>query len=424
MKRLSAMIPALLLLLTGCGSAPTHIEPQPVEVYSIPDGASSKYADRADSEAPEETPQETSLADGMTLDQKICQLFIVTPESLTGVDVVTVCGDTSKAALKAHPVGGLIYFSQNLNDSGQVRDMLSGTSDTLRDAYGVAPFLAVDEEGGMVARVADNLGTTQVGAMQKVGDANDADAAYQVGVTIGNDIRQFGFNLDFAPVADINLNAGNELGDRIFSDDPEVVAAMASAVAEGIQSTGVAATLKHFPGLGAENGNAHDDAVVTIDRTLDDLRSTEFIPFKAGIAAGTDFVMVSHQVVTGVGDDLPSCLSPVVCTELLREELGFDGLIITDALNMNTISGTYDSGEAAVMALEAGVDILLMPEDFEAALQGVQDAVASGRISEERINESVNRILAEKQKLGLYDGVKSAPEEDEATEEDEDAAGE
>ncbi|MBQ9696181.1 MAG: hypothetical protein IJV58_07135, partial [Oscillospiraceae bacterium] len=147
-------------------------------------------------------------------------------------------------------------------------------------------------------------------------------------------------------------------------------------------------------------------------------RSTEFIPFKAGIAAGTDFVMVSHQVVTGVGDDLPSCLSPVVCTELLRDELGFDGLIITDALNMNTISGTYDSGEAAVMALEAGVDIILMPEDFEAAFQGVQDAVASGRISEERINESVNRILAEKQKLGLYDGVKSAPEEDE------DAAGE
>ena len=424
MKRLSAMIPALLLLLTGCGSAPTHIEPQPVEVYSIPDGSSSKYADRADSEAPEETPQETSLADGMTLDQKICQLFIVTPEALTGVDVVTVCGDTSKAALKAHPVGGLIYFSQNLNDAGQVSDMLSGTSDTLRDACGIAPFLAVDEEGGMVARVADNLGTTQVGAMQKVGDANDTDAAYQVGVTIGNDIRQFGFNLDFAPVADINLNAGNELGDRIFSDDPEVVAAMASAVAEGIQSTGVAATLKHFPGLGAENGNAHDDTVVTIDRTLDDLRSTEFIPFKAGIAAGTDFVMVSHQVVTGVGDDLPSCLSPVVCTELLREELGFDGLIITDALNMNTISGTYDSGEAAVMALEAGVDILLMPEDFEAAFQGVQDAVASGRISEERINESVNRILAEKQKLGLYDGVKSAPEEDEATEEDEDAAGE
>ena len=178
---------------------------------------------------------------------------------------------------------------------------------------------------------------------------------------------------------------------------------MVAGVVEGMQGTGVAATLKHFPGLGAENGNAHEDTKIVIDRTLDQLRAEEFIPFQRGIEAGADFVMVSHQTVTGVGDDLPACLSPIVCTDLLRGELGFEGLIVTDSLQMNTISANYDSGEAAVRALEAGVDVILMPEDFEAALQGVEDAVAEGRITEERIDESVERVLKEKRKLGLMD---------------------
>jgi beta-N-acetylhexosaminidase len=176
---------------------------------------------------------------------------------------------------------------------------------------------------------------------------------------------------------------------------------MVSGVVQGIQSTGAAATLKHFPGLGAENGNAHNDVAVYIDRSLDQLRAEEFVPFRAGIDAGSDFVMVSHQIVSGVGDGLPACLSYTVCTDLLRGELGFQGLIVTDSLQMNTISGTYSSGEAAVRAIEAGVDVILMPMDFPAAVEGVKNAVATGRISEERINESYDRIIAEKSKLGL-----------------------
>ena len=160
--------------------------------------------------------------------------------------------------------------------------------------------------------------------MQEYGSRNDWNEAFWIGQTLGSDIQQFGFNLDFAPVADVNLNSGNELGNRIFSsDNPEVVGNMVSGVVQGLQSTGTSATLKHFPGLGAENGNAHYDDKIMIDRSLEDLRNAEFIPFRSGIEAGADFVMVSHQIMTCAGDGIPSCLSHVVCTDWLRNELVF-----------------------------------------------------------------------------------------------------
>ena len=406
MKRTTAMLAALLLMLTGCHAIEDSSvgDVVPVEVYSAPDNDYALWGDAVQSEEEAtEAPTEPMLSEGMSLEDKICQLFIITPEALTGVSVATVCGDATKEALDKWPVGGLIYFSANLEDMDQAKALLSGTSSHLKQSTGIAPFLAVDEEGGLVARCADNLGTTALEPMQTYGDRADEAEAREIGVTLGMEIQKVGFNLDFAPVADVDLDPGNELGDRIFSDDPEVVAKMVAGVVEGMQGTGVAATLKHFPGLGAENGNAHEDTKIVIDRTLDQLRAEEFIPFQRGIEAGADFVMVSHQTVTGVGDDLPACLSPIVCTDLLRGELGFEGLIVTDSLQMNTISANYDSGEAAVRALEAGVDVILMPEDFEAALQGVEDAVAEGRITEERIDESVERVLKEKKKLGLMD---------------------
>ncbi|MBR0484697.1 MAG: hypothetical protein IJJ69_07990, partial [Oscillospiraceae bacterium] len=222
-----------------------------------------------------------------------------------------------------------------------------------------------------------------------------------IGQTLGSEIQQFGFNLDFAPVADVNLNSGNELGNRIFSSDPYVVGNMVDGVVKGIQSTGVASTLKHFPGLGAEDGNAHYDSQIIINRSVDELRSSEFVAFQFGIDAGADFVMVSHQIMTCAGDGIPSSLSHVVCTDWLRNELYFDGIIVTDSFEMNTISGSYSPEESAVMAVEAGVDVILMPTDLTASVNAIEDAVSTGRISEERINESVYRILQEKEKLNL-----------------------
>jgi len=346
------------------------------------------------------TGNSEEILNAMSLKQKIYQMFIVTPEVLTGANTVTAAGNWTQECIYEQPVGGLIYFAKNLISRSQTEEMLSNTQAYARDT-GIGMFLAVDEEGGLVARCAKNLGTTVLSPMGTYGERNDWNEAYEIGQILGNDIKQFGFNLDFAPVADVNLNAGNELGTRIFSDDPEVVGNMVSGVVEGLQSTGVAATLKHFPGLGAENGNAHNDDKIIIDRSLEELRNAEFIPFRYGIEAGSDFVMVSHQIITGAGDNLPSCLSHVVCTDWLRDELHFNGILVTDAFNMNTIAGSYSPSESAVMAVEAGVDIILMPTDLTASVNAIEDAVNNGQISEDRINESVRRILQEKEKMGM-----------------------
>ena len=356
----------------------------------------------ADSTTTASSKEVDALLKQMTLQEKIYQMFLVTPEAITGVDTVVQAGDATKAALQEQPVGGLIYFAANLETQSQTKEMLTTTQDYAKaSSNGIGLWLAVDEEGGTVARVADQLGTTAFSDMSVYGAENDSTQAYSIGQTIGTDIHGLGFNLDFAPVADVDICSENELGGRIFSDDPNVVANMVSNVVKGLQNSGVSATLKHFPGLGAENGNSHYDGAVRIDRSLEELRSTEFIPFSAGIEAGVDFVMVGHQIMTEVDADTPSDLSHAVVTDLLKQELGFKGLAITDAQNMNTISANYSSGEAAVLAIQAGIDIVLMPVNLTEAVEGVYQAVQDGTISEERIDESVQKILLQKQRAGL-----------------------
>lgn len=336
----------------------------------------------------------------MTLEEKICQMFIVTPEELTGYDTVTESDEVVRLAVENMPVGGLIYFAENLIYPEQTVSMIEDIQEYARSSgSGIGMFMAVDEEGGFVARVSDQLGEINTGSAAYM---EDTDEAYQAGADIAEYISKYGFNLDFAPVADVNINPENELGSRIFSDDPEIVSVMSGAMTEGIQDSGkVSATLKHFPGLGAEDGNTHSDSYTVIDRTYDELCNAEFQAFQGGIDAGADFVMVGHQIMSCTGDNLPSDLSYTVVTEWLRNQLGFEGIIITDSHEMNTISSVYSSGDAAVMAIEAGVDMILMPCDLESAVQEVYDAVYNGYISEERIDESVRRILNTKQKLGL-----------------------
>ena len=331
----------------------------------------------------------------MTLRERVYQMFFVTPEQLGGSYPVTTAMDVT-----SRPVGGVLCMGANLKSVSQTKSMLSGTqSNAMKNGIGV--FLAVDEEGGKVARCAAYLGTTKLDPMEIYGANNDYNEAVSVGKTLGRDISQFGFNVDFAPVADVYIDPENELGDRIFSDDPDVVANMVSGVVAGLRSTGVCATLKHFPGLGAENGNSHTASKIVIDRTLSELRNTEFIPFESGIDAGAEFVMVGHQTVTAFGDDLPADLSYAAVTTYLRGELGFTGIAITDAQNMGTITNVYYPGTAAKMAVKAGIDMILAPDDLDSAANAVINAVMSGEISEERINQSVTRILTLKQEMGL-----------------------
>lgn len=340
----------------------------------------------------------------MTLQEKIYQLFIVTPEGLIDnvESCVTASGSKTKTALQERPVGGIIYFAQNLKSGNQTKAMIENAQTYAKDSHKTGLFIAVDEEGGRVARVAKTLGTTEYDPMATYGAKGDTAAVREIGRDIAADIAQFGFNLDFAPVADVNINSGNELGDRIFSSDPAVVAAMSAAMVEGLQESGaVSATLKHFPGLGAEDGNTHYDKVCLITRSFDQLKEAEFVAFRGGIDAGADFVMVGHHTVSCAGDGLPSDLSGVVITDWLRGELGYNGLVLTDAQNMKTITLNYTPGEAAKMSIMAGADIVLMPTDTDAAFEEIYKAVRSGEIPESRIDQSVRRILKVKEKHGL-----------------------
>ena len=284
--------------------------------------------------------------------------------------------------------------------------MIAGMQSCARENGSVGLWVAVDEEGGYVARVSDKLGTTAYSSMQWYGERGDETQVEAAGEGIARDISQFGFNLDFAPVADVNLHPNNELGNRIFSKDPAEVARLSGAMVRGLQSSGnVSATLKHFPGLGAEDGNSHRSSSILINRTKEQLDANEFVAFQGGIDEGVDFVMVGHLKMSCAGDDLPSDLSPVVVTDWLRGELGFTGVVVTDAQDgMNTINAMYSPGQAASMAVQAGVDIVLMPADLSQAYQAVYDAVQTGEISEDRIDASVRRILTAKDKHGLLDG--------------------
>ena len=351
---------------------------------------------------PEKTVPEKIL-EQMTLEEKVCQMFIVTPEQISGYDDVTYADEKVRKSVYEYPVGGMIFFAKNLETKQQTTEMLSDIQGYANETTGIGMFMSVDEEGGEVARCAEKLGTAKFSDMAEYGKQNDANKAYEIGFTIGNDIKKLGFNLDFAPVADTYISEGNELGNRIFSSDPYIVADMATNVALGLQDAGVCATMKHFPGLGSADGDTHLDSKVVIDRTLDSLRETEFVPFKQGIQDGVSCIMVGHQIVSGIGDNLPADLSGAVITDLLRNELQFNGLVVTDSHQMNTIAEVYSSGEASVMSIKAGADIVLMPADLGESVKAVCSEVKNGRLPEERINESTLRILNQKYQLGLID---------------------
>ena len=263
-------------------------------------------------------------------------------------------------------------------------------------------FLASDEEGGLVARIEDSgIGVPYVGPMGEVGASGDPAAAFEAGSTIGGYLHELGINLDFAPDADVLIDPYNQtIGNRSFGTDPFLCGQMVGRFIDGLHDRGVASCIKHFPGLGDTETDTHTGGAWS-SRTIEDYRGAEFVSFQGGIEAGTDMVMVSHLSNTALtGSDLPASLNKVVMTDILRDELKFEGVIVTDSLQMGAVTERFDSAEAAVTALEAGADILLMPIDFQAARQGILDAVESGRISEKRIDQSLRRILMTRYRTG------------------------
>ena len=336
------------------------------------------------------------LMNSMTLEEKVCQLFMITPEALTGVGTVTQAGTSTQAAINQYPVGGLIYFSQNLQNPDQTRTMLSNTRRYAEERTGFPVFLSVDEEGGQVARVGSNsaFGVEKIGNMSDVGSRGDTQEAYNIGSTIGAYLKDLGFNMDAAPDTDVLTNPENQVVKyRSFGSDPQLVTDMAASELKGLNDQGIIGMYKHFPGHGGTTADSHE-GYAYVDDTLEELKNGALIPFQNGIDNGIQVIMVSHISCPNVtGDNTPATLSKMMITDILRNDMGFDGMVITDALNMGAVTAQYRSADAAVAAINAGVDMLLMPEDFQSAYQGVLGAVQNGTLTEERIDESVRRIL-------------------------------
>lgn len=331
---------------------------------------------------------------GMTLEEKIGQMFLVTPEMIdmyTDGSVIS-CNDSITENIQKYHLGGIVLFEGNILNRAQTAEMIA----EFQSASDTGLFIGVDEEGGIVSRIGRNpeMDCTWFPNMREIGDTNDTSKAYEAGDTIGREIRELGFNLDFAPVADVATNPENTvIGDRAFSSDPQVAAAMVAQEIYGLHNNNVASSIKHFPGHGDTSTDSHTGFSAT-DQDLEGLRSTEFVPFKAGIEAGTDMVMVSHIAAPAVtGNNDPASLSFEMITGLLRDELGYDGVVITDSLQMGAITEYYTASEAVLASLNAGADIFLMPAYLGESYNAVLNAVQDGSIPESRIDESVMRIL-------------------------------
>lgn len=388
------------LALSGCAGDGSNGTGGPTGV----DGSGGEGA--GDGQNPEDAAAAARAAvdkriGAMTLEQKVAQLFIVTPEALVeGVSQVTQAGDMTREGVTAHPVGGIVYFAQNLLDPEQTTTMLANVKQFYADAGNVAPFIAVDEEGGTVVRVADNeaFGAQDVGDASALGSAGDTEAAKRAAEQIADYLMPLGFNLDFAPVADVvDPLRSDTMGLRSFSSDAAVAADMVRAEVEGFRDKKMLCCAKHFPGIGAAAGDSHEGAI-TIEATNEELETVDLVPFRAAIEAGVPMIMVGHVSLPNiVGDSTPAPLSSAVVQGMLRDSLGYTGIIVTDSLSMGAITDYYTPAEAAVAALKAGCDIPLMPERLDEAYQGVLSAVQVGELTEERLDESLTRILTAKQ---------------------------
>lgn len=383
---------------SNVGTVQTRVtEPAPTtEEPTEPTTWTEEPTEETEPEDPVLAKAEAALA-SMTAEEKVYQLFYVSLEDLTGVYGQQTADDNLRSALQAMPVGGVVIDRQNVAGTEQVASLVSGLQETSR----LPLLVGVEEEDGFNSAL-NGIGATAIyDQMMVYGDEYDTQRVYEIGQEIGTAITALGIHMDFAPVADTLTNIYNtEVGRRSFSFDASVVAAMVPQEVNGLHDGGALSCIKYFPGLGSTAADSRYGAVSS-ERTLEDLRTAEFTGFRAGIDAGADLVMVAHLSFPNVtGDNTPASQSSYFVTDLLRGELGFRGVVITDSQQKGAIAYNYDA-EAAVKALQAGCDMIYRPEDLPAAAQAVLDALANGELTQERIDESVLRILMLKYGAGL-----------------------
>ena len=316
----------------------------------------------------------------MSLKEKIGQLFIHTVTPLQ----TQRNKNNIYAAIKEYKVGGLLFSGGQLSD--QV--LLTNYAQSLAE---VPLLITFDGEWGLAMRL---KGTPRFPRNRVLGCIQDNELLYEYGKEVARQCKEIGVQINFAPVADVDVNPRNPvINTRSFGGDPRNVAQKVVAYARGLEDGGVLSVCKHFPGHGCTIGDTHEGYAYT-DKTREELQQEELVPFQEACANGVPFVMVAHISAPNViGDNTPSSLSPVMITDILRNEWNYDGIVITDALNMGAIVQNYSSADAAVKALQAGADMLLMPENFQEAYQGVLDALENGTLTQEQIDCSVRRIL-------------------------------
>ncbi|SEK34871.1 beta-N-acetylhexosaminidase [Paenibacillus sp. cl141a] len=421
---LTMLVVILLLVLAGCqgrsetgnagndgqGTSPSEVgqdqnpPSQENDNETEPPSGSAGNESEDGSLPPNETEDEiTELMNDMTVEEKIGQLVLVGLEG-TAID------ETSRKLVKDHHVGGFILFKDNIESVEQSVKLLND----LKEANAANPvplWLSIDEEGGRVTRFPEEY--VKLPSSGKVGSKGDLALTKRVGGLIAQKVAGFGLNMVFAPVLDIHSNPNNPvIGDRSFGTTAETVTKHGIASMKGIQEKGVVPVVKHFPGHGDTSVDSHLGLPV-VEHDLKRLHEMELVPFQQAINEGADVVMVAHLLMKSIDPDTPSSYSKPVINDLLREEMGFKGVVITDDMTMGAISGSTDVGEASVKSVVAGSNMVLIGHEYaleEAVIQALTKAVRSGVIPEEMLNDRVRATLELKHKYELSDDPVKAPD--------------
>ncbi|MBR5420319.1 MAG: hypothetical protein IK115_04145 [Lachnospiraceae bacterium] len=340
----------------------------------------------------EEDPAVMALLEGMELEQKIDGLFMVSPEAITGVDRATVAGEKTKEALAEYAVSAIIFDEKNIESEEKFRQLIKDIRDMYREDYNRRILCFVNEEG---SKLSGKIGSVeaQKSAAELAAEGDDAAVkdAYRA---IADVLSDFDLDGDLAPVASVKTSDNCYLKDRVFSDDTDTTDAMVTAAVEGLAEGGRLSCLTAFPGEGEATADP-ENAAISSERSLDEMRACEFLPFLSGMKAGADMIMVSNITLPSVdGVEGSACLSKELVSSILRQELGYDGVILTSPLDQAACSEKDKAGNAALSAVLAGADMLYFrkQKDLDEARKTLLEAVNDGTLSEERIDESLKRI--------------------------------
>ncbi|MGY4688648.1 beta-N-acetylhexosaminidase [Salibacterium sp. K-3] len=370
-------------VLTGCMQ----------ESYPPPEAQPSKNGTESAGQKEAPDPVEAQV-NSMTMEEKVSQLLYV---GLQG----TSLSEEEKSMIEAE-AGGVFLLGGNIENEEQLQQYMNDIKET--DAKTDIPlFLGVDEEGGRVSRIPDTIENMPAAAV--IGNAADEKTAGEIGRLLAEKVKQYGFNMNFAPVLDVNSNPDNPvIGDRSYGSSPDIVTRLGTAVMQGMKEENVIPVVKHFPGHGDTATDSHVQLPV-VDKTREEVEDLELAPFRQAVSEGADMVMTGHLLFPDVDEKYPASLSKAVITGMLREELNFDGVVVTDDMTMGAITNRYGMAEAAVQSVKAGADMVMTADAGNGTFEEVQyaliQAVEDEEITKESIDESVTRILRLKEDFSL-----------------------